>query len=51
VTPYAGRALRGVVRGTWLRGERVFDGAAVTGARAGRWQRRASAVDPAQAFA
>ena len=51
VTPYAGRVLRGAVRGTWLRGERVFDGAAVTSARAGRWQRRADAVDPAQAFA
>lgn len=51
VTPYAGCALRGAVRGTWLRGERVFDGAAVTGTRAGLWQRRASAVDPAQAFA
>lgn len=51
VTPYAGRVLRGIVRGTWLRGERVFDGAAVTSVHAGRWQRRADAVDPAQAFA
>jgi allantoinase len=25
VTPYAGRALRGVVRQTWLRGQLVFD--------------------------
>jgi allantoinase len=28
VSPYVGRELRGVVRETWLRGRRVFDGAA-----------------------
>lgn len=37
VTPYQGRALRGVVRGTWLRGVKVYDGKDVLGAPAGRW--------------
>lgn len=50
VTPYAGRTLRGVVRGTWLRGERVWDGATFAAPR-GRWLTRESAVDPARAFA
>ncbi|MBI5169705.1 MAG: allantoinase AllB [Candidatus Eisenbacteria bacterium] len=51
VTPYASRTLRGRVRGTWLRGERVYDGAEVTRETHGRWQRRTDAVDPARAFA
>ena len=29
LTPYAGRRLRGVVRATYLRGRRVFDGASI----------------------
>jgi allantoinase len=33
VSPYLGRTLRGVVRGTWLRGDRIFDGREVSGPR------------------
>ncbi|MFN8589596.1 MAG: allantoinase AllB [Candidatus Eisenbacteria bacterium] len=58
VTPYAGRTLAGVVRETWLRGERVYEGAAsgaasgaTFGAPRGRWLTRETAVDPARAFA
>ena len=52
LTPYAGRPLRGRVFGTWLRGERVYDGAEPCGAPAGLWQRNgAEPVDPARAFA
>lgn len=36
VTPYRGETLHGVVRGTWLRGERVYDGHEFTAPR-GRW--------------
>ena len=36
LTPYAGRTLRGVVRTTYLRGERVWDGERVTTDGAGR---------------
>lgn len=39
VTPYAGRTLRGRVHATWLRGECVFDGAAVLPATRGIWVR------------
>ena len=35
LTPYAGRALRGVVRATYLRGERVWDDGALTRAAGG----------------
>ncbi|HJL19855.1 MAG TPA: allantoinase AllB [Sandaracinaceae bacterium LLY-WYZ-13_1] len=31
VSPYLGRTLRGVVRGTWLRGRRIYDGERVDG--------------------
>lgn len=31
ITPYLGRRLRGVVKRTYLRGMRVFDGSAVVG--------------------
>jgi allantoinase len=52
VTPYAGRPLRGRVRGTWLRGEHVYDGVAPVGPPRGLWLRRgADPVDPARAFA
>ena len=37
LTPYAGRTLRGVVHGTWLRGRCVHDGATVVADPAGRW--------------
>jgi len=40
VTPYAGETLRGVVRGTWLRGERVYDGEGFAEGARGRWVRR-----------
>jgi ABC-type branched-subunit amino acid transport system permease subunit len=33
ISPYLGRGLRGVVRTTWLRGERIFDGSEIAGAR------------------
>ncbi|MFF7196974.1 allantoinase AllB [Streptomyces sp. NPDC088197] len=36
ITAYAGRTLHGVVRGTWLRGERIADHGAVTGEPVGR---------------
>ena len=36
VTPYAGRELQGVVRGTWLRGRQVFDGTSFADPPAGR---------------
>ena len=39
LTPYAGRTLRGVVHGTWLRGRCVYDGAALLGEPTGRWLR------------
>lgn len=44
LTPYAGRTLRGVVRGTWLRGHRVYDGASLLGEPQGRWLRGAGGV-------
>jgi allantoinase len=37
VTPFAGRALRGVVHQTWVRGTRAFDRAAGLGRPAGRF--------------
>jgi allantoinase len=40
LTPYEGRALRGVVRATYLRGERVYDGAGFSASPAGRWVTR-----------
>jgi dihydroorotase-like cyclic amidohydrolase len=30
LSPYAGRCLRGVVHGTFLRGQRIWDGARLT---------------------
>lgn len=51
VTPYAGRALRGRVLRTWLRGAEVFAEGRVTDEAAGRWLRPGAAVDPARAFA
>jgi allantoinase len=36
VTPYAGRELQGVVRQTWLRGRRVFDGGSFADPPSGR---------------
>jgi len=36
LTPYDGRTLRGVVRATYLRGERVWDGTSLTAERKGR---------------
>ena len=36
VTPYAGRTLRGVVRATYLRGERVWDGGTLAAPAKGR---------------
>ena len=36
MTPYAGRTLRGVVRTTFLRGERVWDGDRLIAEHAGR---------------
>jgi allantoinase len=41
LTPYDGETLRGVVRSTWLRGERVFDGVEPSSARRGEWLKRA----------
>jgi len=40
LTPYAGRALRGVVRETWLRGERIYSQDSVTARAAGRILKR-----------
>lgn len=37
LTPYAGRTLRGAVRSTWLRGERVYDSGNVIGKPRGSW--------------
>ncbi len=51
VSPYVGRALCGRVHATWLRGVLVYNGRNVVGEPGGLWQRRAEAVDPAQAFA
>ncbi|HVR42031.1 MAG TPA: allantoinase AllB [Thermoanaerobaculia bacterium] len=39
ITPYAGAELHGVVRATWLRGRRLFDGRAVEGRAGGGWVR------------
>ena len=36
VTPYAGRRLRGIVRTTFVRGQRVWDGGAIVRAAAGQ---------------
>jgi allantoinase len=36
VTPYLGRTVQGVVHGTWVRGERVWDGHAHVGGPVGR---------------
>jgi len=36
LTPYAGRALRGVVRATYLRGERIWDGGVLARPASGR---------------
>ena len=36
VTPYRDRVLRGKVLGTWLRGERIWDGQRHLGAPRGR---------------
>lgn len=36
VTPYAGRTVKGRVAATWLRGEKIYDGAAFPGAPRGR---------------
>ena len=33
ISPYLGQTLRGVVKQTWLRGHRVFDGTTITAAR------------------
>ena len=35
LTPYAGRTLRGMVRATYVRGRRVWDGAAITAEASG----------------
>jgi allantoinase len=40
VTPYAGETLRGVVKETWLRGERVYGGGEHVGEPRGEWVRR-----------
>jgi allantoinase len=40
VTPYAGETLRGVVRGTYLRGGKVWDDGAHIGLARGEWVRR-----------
>ncbi|MEO5987581.1 MAG: allantoinase AllB [Candidatus Eisenbacteria bacterium] len=39
ITPYAGRTLRGRVRGTWLRGHAVYDGSRLLGEPRGHWLR------------
>ncbi len=41
LTPYAGETLRGVVKETWLRGERVYADGAHVGESRGEWIRRA----------
>jgi allantoinase len=40
VTPYAGETLKGVVKSTWLRGERVYDDGEHQGRARGQWLRR-----------
>lgn len=51
VTPYHGVTLRGRVRGTWLRGERIGDGETVLAEKSGRWLHRdGRAVDPVTAL-
>ena len=42
VTPYQGRTLRGVVRGTWVRGVKVYDGKDPICPMSGRWIARGS---------
>jgi len=37
VTPYAGETLRGVVKTTWFRGERVYENSAHVGENRGTW--------------
>jgi allantoinase len=39
LTPYQGRTLRGVVRATWLRGQRIYDGTSFV-SPSGRWVTR-----------
>jgi allantoinase len=39
-TPFEGMELTGRVKGTWLRGRRIWDGSRVVGAPAGRYLRR-----------
>ncbi len=39
VTPYAGETLRGVVKATWLRGEKIYDGGHI-GEPRGTWLKR-----------
>ena len=38
LTPYAGRAMRGRVAATFLRGERIWDGRCVSSPATGRFQ-------------
>jgi allantoinase len=40
VTPYAGETLRGVVKATWLRGERIYENGEHRGEARGQWLRR-----------
>ena len=40
VTPYLGRTLRGVVRGTYVRGSHVFDGTKCAVTKIGQWTRK-----------
>jgi allantoinase len=40
VTPYAGETLRGVVKATWLRGERIYEDGEHVGVPRGEWLRR-----------
>ena len=40
VTPYAGESLMGVVKTTFLRGEKIWEHGAVVGAVRGEWVRR-----------
>ncbi|NUP06607.1 MAG: allantoinase AllB [Polyangiaceae bacterium] len=42
LTPYEGRTLRGVVRSTWLRGERIHDGSAPVQSPKGQWLSRSA---------
>jgi allantoinase len=39
ITPYAGRTLQGQIAGTWLGGQRIYDGATLSPLR-GQWRRR-----------